>query len=53
MSCCQGYEHAVWPVEQGAGVRVAGGLWPGPVCEPDQTVGGQRADPAVCYPAGL
>ncbi|TNM91199.1 hypothetical protein fugu_003488, partial [Takifugu bimaculatus] len=38
---------------QGAGVWLAGGLWTGPVCQSDQTVGGERADAAVGHASGF
>ena len=49
----QGYEHTIQPVDQRAGVWLAGGLWSGPVRQPDPAVGRQRTDAPVRKATGL
>lgn len=49
----QWYEYSIQPVDQGAGVWLAGGLRTGPVCQSHQAVGWKWTDTAGCLTSGL
>lgn len=48
----QWHEYSIQPVDQGAGVWLAGGLRAGPLCQSEQTVGREWTNPAVGFTSG-